>query len=417
MLMSRRRGISLTGLALLAVAGGCSTDSSVSPTSLAASGSASLNQSEGRGVFQRYFAIGTSVSMGWRSDGVVAASQATSWPAQLAAMGHRVLEQPYIGEFGCPAPLAAPLASFARTSGEPLLAPPGSLACSPRLAGVTLPVANVAISGALTSDALTKTPENSGEPASGGLYHRVLEPLHTQVSTMLEANPKLVSVELGGADILGALSGIAIPGGSMVPLAVWQTAYDRVLDAVGSVTKMAVLVGLSDARDIPAMRTGAELWADALEFAAANIAVSSDCSGSPNWVFLPFKLPPVLLAARAAAAAHLPPVPLSCAASVNPAVQDFILTPAEMGILNGQIQMMTAHIASEATNRGYAFFTLGVLSSPKAPFSLNTLLTSPTPFGANFSLDGLHPSAAGSAVLAKAAAHALNVTYDLGIPE
>ena len=36
MLMSRRRGLSLTGLALLAVAGGCSTDSSVSPTSLAA---------------------------------------------------------------------------------------------------------------------------------------------------------------------------------------------------------------------------------------------------------------------------------------------------------------------------------------------------------------------------------------------
>ena len=417
MLMSRRRGLSLTGLALLAVAGGCSTDSSVSPTSLATPGSATLNQSEGRGVFQRYFAIGTSVSMGWRSDGVVAASQATSWPAQLAAMGHRVLEQPYIAEFGCPAPIAAPLGLFRRTSGEPLLAPPGSLACSPRVAGVTLPVANVAISGALTSDALTKTPENSGEPASGGLYHRVLEPFHTQVSTMLEANPKLVSVELGGADILGALSGVVIPGGSIVPLAVWQAAYDRVLDAVGSVTKMAVLVGLSDARDIPAMRTGNELWLDRLEFAAANIAVSADCNASPNWVFLPFKLPPVLLAARAAALQGQGPVPLSCAASANPAAQDFILSPTEMGFLNGQIAAMTAHIASEATHRGYAFFTLGALSSPKAPFSLNTLLTSPTPFGTNFSLDGLHPSAAGSTVLAKAAAHALNVTYDLGIPE
>jgi len=58
-----------------------------------------------------------------------------------------------------------------------------------------------------------------------------------------------------------------------------------------------------------------------------------------------------------------------------------------------------------------------VLSSPKAPFSLNTLLTSTTPFGTNFSLDGLHPSAAGATLLAKAAAHALNVTYNLGIPE
>jgi hypothetical protein len=306
---------------------------------------------------------------------------------------------------------------FVRISGEPLLAPPGTLHCSPRLAGVTLPVANVAISGALTSDALTKTPETSGEPASGGLYHIVLEPFHTQVSTMLEANPKLVSVELGGADILGALSGVAIPGGSMVPYAVWQAAYDHVLDAVGSITKMAVLVGLSDARDIPAMRTGNELWLDRLEFAAANIAVSADCNASPNWVFLPFKLPPVLLAARAAALQGQGPVPLSCAASVNPTIPDFILSPTEMGILNGQILAMTAHIQSEATNRGYAFFTLGALSSAKAPFSLNTLLTSTTPFGTNFSLDGLHPSAAGSTLLAKAAAHALNVTYDLGIPE
>ena len=99
----------------------------------------------------------------------------------------------------------------------------------------------------------------------------------------------------------------------MVPYAVWQTAYDHVLDAVGSVTKMAVLVGLSDARDIPAMRTGNELWLDRLEFAAANIAVSADCNASPNWVFLPFKLPPVLLAARAAALLGQGPVPLELA--------------------------------------------------------------------------------------------------------
>jgi hypothetical protein len=233
---------------------------------------------------------------------------------------------------------------------------------------------------------------------------------------MLEANPKLVSVELGGADILGALSGVAIPGGSMVPYPLWQAAYNQVLAKVGSVTKMAVLVGLSDARDIPAMRTGNELWVDRLEFAAANIAVSADCNASLNWVFLPFKLPPVLLAARAAALQGQGPVPLSCAASAAN-IADFILTPTEMGILNGQILAMTAHIQSEATNRGYAFFTLGALSSTKAPFSLNTLLTSTTPFGTNFSLDGLHPSAAGATVLAKAAAHALNVTYNLGIPE
>jgi hypothetical protein len=420
MLISRRRGISLTGLALLAVAGGCSTDAPM-PTGLTSLASASLNQSQGRGVFQRYVAIGTSLSMGWQSDGVVAATQATSWPAQLAAMGSRVLEQPYIGGTGCPAPLAAPLVLLARISGEPLLAPPGTLACSPLRAGVTLPVDNVAISGALTSDALTKTPETSGEPASGGLYHRVLEPGHTQVSTMIEANPKLVSVELGGADVLRAVSGVAVPGASIVPFTVWQPLYDRVLDNVQATTKMAVLVGLAgDTRNFPAFRTGNELWVDRLEFAAVNIAVSPDCNGSPNWLFLPFKLPPALVAAAQLAAQHLGPFVLSCAASANPLAQDFILTPAELAIVTAQIQAMNASIQAEASSRGFAYFSLGALydrADLKAPFSLSVLLQSPAPFGPLISLDGVHPSAAGSLILAKAAAHALNVTYNLGIPE
>ena len=47
--------------------------------------STELDRSEGRGIFQRYVAIGTSISMGWQSDGVIASTQETSWPAQLAA--------------------------------------------------------------------------------------------------------------------------------------------------------------------------------------------------------------------------------------------------------------------------------------------------------------------------------------------
>lgn len=414
--MFTRRAISLTGLSLLAIAGGCSTDASVTGlTSLASS--PSFNKSEGRGVLQRYVAIGTSVSMGWQSDGVVDSTQATSWPAQLAARAGRSLEQPYIAKPGCRSPLRAPLGLGLRLSGESTFAPLGTLTCAPLRADVSLPVANVAISGATTLDALNTTPETSGEPATGGLYHRVLEPGHTQVSTMVEQNPKLVSVELGGGDVLGAISGTVA---AMVPYAVWQPAYDRVLDQVQATTKMAVLVGLiTDARNFPAFRTGNELWAVRFEFLGANIAVSPDCNGSPNWLFLPFKLTPVLAAARQAALLGQGPVPLSCAAG-GPFDADFILTPTEMGLVNMQIQAMNAHIQSEAQKRGFAYFSLGALydlPGLKAPFSFIALLQSPIPFGPFISLDGVHPTAAGSKILADAAAHALNVTYDLGIPE
>ena len=133
-----------------------------------------------------------------------------------------------------------------------------------------------------------------------------------------------------------------------------------------------------------------------------------------------YGLPPVLAAAAAAKANGLPPVPLSCAASPNPFAQDYVLSPAEQGAVNSQLQLMNAHIQAEAASRGYAYFSLGALydrPNLKAPFSLTTLLTSFTPFGLLISLDGVHPSALGSSILAQAAAHALNVTYKLGIPE
>ncbi len=65
----------------------CTADQAIGPTAPLA------NESEGRGVFQRYFAIGTSVSAGVQSDGLIAATQMTSWPAQLAA-GCRTLPEP-----------------------------------------------------------------------------------------------------------------------------------------------------------------------------------------------------------------------------------------------------------------------------------------------------------------------------------
>jgi len=410
-----RRGASIAVAALVGFAGACSTDSSI--TSLKVPGGASENQSAGRGVFQRYTAIGTSVSMGVQSAGVNDSLQATSWPAQLAAMGGRALAQPLIARPGCRAPLARPLASGLRISGEPALAPNAALACSPLLAGVQLPVDNVAINGALTQDALFTTPEASTDP----LYSRVLQPSHTQVSTMMENNPKLVSVELGANEILGAQTGAAVVGNTIFPPQVWAPLYDQVLDAVDKTTKMAVLVGLpSNIANLPALRSGNDFWLDKAEFAFFNIAVLPDCNGSPNQIFVPIALGTALQIAAQRAAAHQGPFSFSCTASSNPLTADFILTPAEVGVVNAVIAAMNAHIQAEAAKRGFAYFSLGALYDQpgiKPAFSLGVLVQSPAPFGPLFSLDGVHPSAAGSAMLAAAAAHALNVTYKFGIPE
>ena len=103
-----RRRFVLVAPALLALFAACSDVNSpdrTRATVLSPANPTNLDQSEERGVFERYVAIGTSISMGWQSDGVIAATQETSWPAQLAGMTEHSMTQPYIDGTGCRSPL------------------------------------------------------------------------------------------------------------------------------------------------------------------------------------------------------------------------------------------------------------------------------------------------------------------------
>jgi lysophospholipase L1-like esterase len=415
-----RSALVLASLFALSVSA-CTSDRLVGPPeSTGQSSGASASLISAHSAFQRYVAIGTSISAGVQSDGLIFTSQASSWPAQLDAAAGRILKQPYIGGTGCASPVVTPLILATRLSGESVLTPAANLSCSPLLPGVTLPVDNVSLNGALTLDALSTTPQNITDAGNAKIYGRVLQTGATQISTMLAANPTIVSVELGSNEVLGALSGVAVENVTVFPFAAWVPLYDQVLAAVQSKTNTAVVVGLiDDLRHVPAFRTGNELWADRVEFALFHVRVSSDCQGSTNVLFVPFTAGVAAAAGLSAAQHGAGFVPFSCAASPNPLAKDFILTSAEANALNAQMQQMSTQIQNEATQRGFAYFALGALydrSDIKGPFSLTKLMTSFTPFGTYFSADGVHPSGAGQTILARAAAQALNNKYGLGIP-
>ena len=416
-------------IALVAFALAACTDSPTAPGASPRSLEAARRDvgSDGEGDFHRYVAIGTSVSQGWRSDGVNAGSQLTSWPAQLARLASRELSLPLIGAPGCGAPIMAPLGAGVRVGGEAAAAPLLSRVCAPNEPGVTLPAGNVAISGARTAHALNATPE-APDPNYAPLYARVLPPGMSQVAAMEVQNPKIVSVELGANEILGIRDGAYVPGQTFVPVSVWAPDYRRVLDRVQAETKKAVLVGLIDHTiNFPSFRTGAEIWAASATFGPFHVAVSEDCSVAPgkdNALFVPVRV----LAAAAQGAARrnlgLTPYVLSCAnAPATDAngmvIRDFVLSPAELALIDAQFAAMNAIIRAEAESRGFAYFALSALyedAVTKAPFNAITMLTSAQPFGPFISLDGLHPSAEGSRVLAETAAAALNVRYDMAIP-
>jgi lysophospholipase L1-like esterase len=348
--------------------------------------------------------------MGWSSNGVYAGSQLTAWPELLSFGSLHPISLPLIQSPGCTSPLVAPLAAGKRLSGEPFS---GSTTCAPNVAGVTLPTQNVALAAALAVDAVQTTPEAA---PTRPWYARVLAPGMTQLTAALSQHPTLVSVELGANEVLNATTGLVLPGVTVVPVPFFIAPYDALLNALGAAGPKVVLAGLPrDASNLAALRRGDEIWADRAEFAALHVDVSENCAASPNYINVSvLSLNMAFMGAQAAAQGQ-PNVVYSC--DDVPGTQDLILTPADMDFINGMLAQMDDHIRQQAAARGYAYFTIGALYDRRdlkpARYSVASQLTSSFPYGLYTSLDGVHPNAIGSAVLAFAAAQGINARYGM----
>jgi lysophospholipase L1-like esterase len=375
------------------------------------------NEAEGRGFAQRLYAIGTSISAGTCSDGNVSSCQQNSWVAQLIRAMHREPTLPLIQAPGCKSPIAAPLSSFVRQSGESLAIPDASLSCAPNESSVTLPTQILAIPGSWTHEAQHQTPATRTDPYGAQLYRRILPLNESQVTALEKVNPKFVTVELGANDILQVVSGIVYPGVTYAPFATWSAVYDDILDRVGAVTKQALLVGLgSDMSKLAGLRRGHEFWADRAGFLAFNVLVSANCDGNHNLITVPYVVPAAVATGHFYFLNNLGPYTLSCAAASSPITRDNILNASEEAQANALFVQMRDHIRDEAEERGYAYMDLDVLlNTAKPAFSVVTLMTSTTaPYGAYFSFDGIHPSAAGQTLIAQAALQAIEARYKTG---
>src|SRR5690242_687841 len=235
-------------LALMASAG-CSDATFTAPrSSLAATGQAGVDRSAQSS--ERLVSIGTSITMGWASNGIYAGSQVGAWPALIGFGSEHAISLPLIQAPGCTSPIVAPIANGLRLSGESI---EGSAVCAPNVNGVTLPTQNVALAGALTFDVLQTTPE--AVAGSFPWFGRVLPPSTTPLGAALAQQPTIVSIELGGNEVLNATSGLFAPGVTVVPFPYFAAPYNILLDAVGGTQAKVVLLGLpADGRNLPALR-------------------------------------------------------------------------------------------------------------------------------------------------------------------
>jgi lysophospholipase L1-like esterase len=384
------------------------SDAGVSPLSSDVNATANLSPRVA-GYMSNYVAIGTSLSMGWASDGVVGSSQRNAWPKQLAEQAHVAFTIPEIGEPGCQPPLAAPLLSFKRTDGN---SAGSSTVCAANVAGITLPTHDLAVENASAAEALNATPATATQ-GRGPVTSRVLPAGMTQITAMRSLHPTFVSVEFGGNELLPAQVGLLYPGVTFTPFATFRSNYSQIIDNVKATGAKALLVSIrTDLRNFPTIRTGPEIASQRSKFAAYNVTVNADCDASENFIFVRGKVPTAIVTGITRAGYGLGPYDLSCADV--PGSVDYILTPGDIAFLNSLAEQMSDEIESKARENGYAFFPLGALyntSKEDVPFDLTEYMRSDKPYGELISLDGVHPSATGQSVFARAARRAIQKTY------
>jgi hypothetical protein len=391
----------------IATLGGCSDSAARAPT---APPTVSANKSGGRGLFHRYVALGTAVSMGWTSFGVSAESQAASWPAQLARLAGRELSEPLFAGNGCPPPDPAPLIDT-----PPVASGPCELQ-----AGVDLPTGNLALRGATVSSALFASPANIvGDSGFGfsSYLPRVLSDGLTQVTAMRGLNPKIVSVEYGFTELARRLYRNSTfpgePNAYNLSVTAWAALYDQLLDSVAKSSDYVVLA-------VPylpeAGYVGMQLFSPEVLLTRYNVLLPFLC-----WdinLTRSLYVPAVASLARAGLAARVRgegPVTFDCSDLFFRTSSISLDTRQELELRAGWLRQ---HVFQQAVLRGFAVFDMSVLytlSARVTPSDLIQALESPEPFGPYLSADGLHPSAAGNRLLAEAAARALNETYGLDI--
>ncbi len=403
-------------LCLLLLLGGCDEGELLPP------------DPEAGDLFARYVALGNSITAGFQSDGINAETQAEAYPVLLAQqMGHEVGETfniPALAPPGCPPPLTNVFTGERR----------GDEACELREQPVPTTIHNVAVPGAALADVLTN---DVNEDANPNALTTLILGGRTQLEAAAEAQPTFVSVWIGNNDVLGAaLSGTAVEGTTFTPPSTFEQGYETLRDRLQALeAEGGVLVGVANVTLIPYLSPGAAYFAAAQEealpesFEVADTCAPASLGGVGESTLVPFGYGFGFLLPAAQAGT---PVTLDCTddrplaeiygpENVPGALAAYsILTEEEIAELAAAVQAYNTAIASAADDLGWAYvdpnalFEREEIAAQLPPFP--NLSNPDQPFGPFFSLDGVHPSREGHALVAEALIQAINEAYGTEIP-
>lgn len=368
-------------------------------------------------LFDKYVALGNSITAGFQSGGISDSTQIQSYAAILAGqMGVSEFNMPLMSRPGCPPPY---INVFTQDRGGY-----ADDDCFLRVAPIPENLHNVAVPGAAVVDALTNLSASSDPNALTTFFLGG----QTQLEAAAAIRPTFVSVWLGNNDVLGAILDANAGDPSLVtPPTEFAASYAAVMDSIDAMGSVqgGVLIGVVQAAFAPYLSQGRAYAAAAASLPPGALTVLANCltdffviPGTTDtlWVSVPFHYGAPIFGA---AAAGLPQT-LDCSV---PAV----VSSSEMANMVGAVDAYNTAIAAEAAARGWAFLDPNslledLLQDPTAirPFPAFNPLDpqhETAPFGSAVSRDGIHPSAVTHEGVVEALIAVINATYGTAIPE
>jgi lysophospholipase L1-like esterase len=378
-------------------------------------------------LFDRYVAMGNSLTAGFQSGGINDSTQLQSYAVVLGQQFQTDFDVPLLNKPGCPPPLTN---IFTQETLGGAAAPP----CALRTAPIPERINNVAVPGAAVIDILTNLDPDSDPNALtifilGG---------RTQLEAASDAQPTFVSIAIGSNDILGALLNAANPGDPALVTdpATFATRYRDMLDELEALETLqgGVLIGLQplfvDATSLsaPYFSPGAAWQQFELAFDAATAPLNAlDVDPACATVFVPFPVGGAKLAEANAKvdsvlggllAPPVVPVNMACTDAEAITAAEFQNVAIAQAQYNGAIQQ-------EATDRGWAYldpaavFTgLAATAGAFRPFPAFDP-TDPQhpaqPFGFALSHDGIHWSKLLHDAIAAAIIAEINTAYGTSV--
>lgn len=352
--------------------------------------------------FSRLVVIGDSLSAGFQNNSLLDSQQRNGYANLIARRARVELPQPLIAYPGIPNVL-----QLIDVGPPPVIVPAPGISTG-RL-DPTLQVRNLAVPGARVQDVLTTRPDPRdgintltdivlGLPAFvPGVGDGVAR---SQIEFAEELKPSVVLLWIGNNDALGAA--LAADPAGLTPQADFERAYEEVARRVRATGARVVVANIPDVTVVPYLTSAAE-------------------------VALLLNLPPAFVNARLGITNgdYVTPaaLPLIAAilggASTEPLPSNTVLTKAEAATIRERVAGFNRFIARQANRNGFALADINSLLNRIDRFGYPVLLSNPfeirllttTFLGGLFSLDGVHPTNTGYAVIANEFIYQLDTRF------